>query len=200
MEAAPTHHAHDGHSHGISTVITTLENRSRNTRRGFARNLAWLPTSFREGLACSIARGTPRSSRPRSVQVHQQHQPPPPGPPPPPFVPEELFFFSAFEQQYDGRHPFFYGCRLSEVLAIARREGKHVFLYLHEPGHPYTDPFCRGTLCSDVVVEFLDATFVSWGAVTGRGRVRHGRLAAARLPFCAVVARCPAKASQSSNG
>ncbi|KAI4989849.1 hypothetical protein ZWY2020_038212 [Hordeum vulgare] len=163
---------------------------SRNTRSGFARNLARLPSSIMEGLARSIARRTPRSSRPRSVQVHQQHQPPPPGPPPPPFVPEELFFFSAFEQQYGDRHPFFYGCRLSEVLAIARREGKHVFLYLHEPGHPYTDPFCRGTLCSDVVVEFLDANFVSWGAVTGRG---EGSGMAASLqpgsfPFCAVVA------------
>ncbi|KAF7073082.1 hypothetical protein CFC21_078127 [Triticum aestivum] len=165
---------------------------SRNYRSGFARNLARFPSSIVEGLSRSIARRAPRS-RPGGIQV-QHHQPPPQGPPlpasPPPFVPEELFFFSAFEQQYGGHHPFFYGCRLSEVLAIARREGKHVFVYLHDPGHPYTEPFCRGTLCSDVVVEFLDANFVSWGAVTGRG---EGSGMAASLqpgsfPFCAVVA------------
>ncbi|VAI18793.1 unnamed protein product [Triticum turgidum subsp. durum] len=169
---------------------------SRNYRSGFARNLARLPSSIVEGLSRSIARRAPRS-RPQGIQVPQHHQPPPQWPPlpaapptPPPFVPEELFFFSAFEQQYGGHHPFFYGCRLSEVLAIARREGKHVFVYLHDPAHPYTEPFCRGTLCSDVVVEFLDANFVSWGAVTGRG---EGSGMAASLqpgsfPFCAVVA------------
>lgn len=105
-------------------------------------------------------------------------------------MPEELFFFSAFEQQYGGYHPFFYGCRLSEVLAIARREGKHVFVYLHDPGHPYTEAFCRGTLCSDVVVEFLDTNFVSWGAVSdrGEGSGMAASLQPGSFPFCAIVA------------
>jgi FAS-associated factor 2 len=155
--------------------------------------VARLPASIVQGLSRSIPRRAPRS-RPRGVHVHQQQPPqaPPLAPPSPtpPFVPEELYFFSAFEQQYGSHHPFFYGCRFSEVLGIARREGKHVLVYLHEPDHPYTGPFCRSTLCSDVVVEFLDANFVSWAAVTGRG---EGSGMAASLqpgsfPFCAVVA------------
>uniref|UniRef100_A0ACD5XT49 Uncharacterized protein n=1 Tax=Avena sativa TaxID=4498 RepID=A0ACD5XT49_AVESA len=163
---------------------------SRNSRSGFARAVTRLPASIIQGLSRSIARRAPRS-RPRGVQHHPHEGPPPLAPPSPaPFVPEELFFFSAFEQQYGGHHPFFYGCRFSEVLGIARREGKHVFLYLHDPDHPYTEPFCRGTLCSDVVVEFLDANFVSWAAVSGRGE-GSGMVASLQpgsFPFCAVIA------------
>ncbi|KAI5013775.1 hypothetical protein ZWY2020_046471 [Hordeum vulgare] len=106
-----------------------------------------------------------------------------------------------FEQQYDGCHLFFYGCRLSEVLAFARREGNHVFLYLHDPGHSYTELFCRGTLCSNVVVEFLDANFISWGAVTSRGEgpTWPRRCSPAASPSVPSPPRSPAKASQSYN-
>uniref|UniRef100_A0ACD5YEI6 Uncharacterized protein n=1 Tax=Avena sativa TaxID=4498 RepID=A0ACD5YEI6_AVESA len=166
------------------------EGAGESSRSGFARAVARLPASIIEGLSRSIARRAPRS-RPRGVQHHPPEGPPPLAPPSPaPFVPEELFFFSTFEQQYGSHHPFFYGCRFSEVLGIARREGKHVFLYLHDPDHPYTEPFCRGTLCSDVVVEFLDANFVSWAAVSGRGE-GSGMVASLQpgsFPFCAVVA------------
>lgn len=95
-----------------------------------------------------------------------------------------------FEQQYGDHHPFFYGCRFADALRNARREGKLVIVYLHDPDHPYTEPFCRRTLCSDVVVEFLDANFVSWGAVTesGEGPGMVASLQPGSFPFCAVVA------------
>lgn len=156
----------------------------RNSCNDFARTLARLPGSIMEGLSRSIPRRAPRRSHPSALP-----QPPPP-PPPPPLVPEELFFFSVLEQQYGEHHPFFYGCRFADALRAARREGKLVFVYLHDPAHPYTDPFCRGTLCSDVVVEFLDANFVSWGAVAGSGE-GPGMVASLQpgsFPFCAVVA------------
>lgn len=157
----------------------------RNSCNDFARTLARLPVSIMEGLSRSIPR---RRSHPAQLRP-----PPPRGPPPAPspvFVPEELFFFSAFEQQYGERHPFFYGCRFTDALRAARREGKLVFVYLHDPDHPYTEPFCRRTLCADVVVEFLDANFVSWGAVSDRGE-GPGMVASLQpgsFPFCAVVA------------
>ncbi|WVZ65346.1 hypothetical protein U9M48_014726 [Paspalum notatum var. saurae] len=159
----------------------------RNSCHDFARTLARLPASIMEGLSRSIPRRRSHSHHPSAVPHHLQ---PPPPPPPPLFVPEELFFFSVFEHQYGDRHPFFYGCRLADALRAARREGKLVFLYLHDPDHPYTEPFCRRTLCSDVVVEFLDANFVSWGAVTGRGEGPGvvASLQPGSFPFCAVVA------------
>ncbi|XP_066394528.1 plant UBX domain-containing protein 10-like [Miscanthus floridulus] len=153
----------------------------RNSCNDFARALARVPASIMEGLSRSIPRRAPRRSHPHHLQ---------PPPSPPPLVPEELFFFSVFEQQYGGHHPFFYGCRFADALRAARREGKLVFVYLHDPGHPYTEPFCRRTLCADVVVEFLDANFVSWGAVTGSGE-GPGMVASLQpgsFPFCAVVA------------
>ncbi|RLN35000.1 plant UBX domain-containing protein 10-like [Panicum miliaceum] len=158
----------------------------RNSCNDFARTLARLPASIMEGLSRSIPR---RRSHP---PVPHRLQPPPQAPPllPPLFVPEELLFFSVFEQQYGAHHPFFYGCRFADALRAARREGKLVFVYLHDPGHPYTEPFCRRTLCSDVVVEFLDANFVSWGAVSGSGE-GPGMVASLQpgsFPFCAVVA------------
>lgn len=157
----------------------------RNSCNDFARTLSRLPASIMEGLSRSIPRRAPRRSHP-SVPHHLL----PPPPPPPQLVPDELFFFSVFEQQYGGHHPFFYGCRFADALRAARREGKLVFVYLHDPGHPYTEPFCRRTLCSDVVVEFLDANFVSWGAVSGSGE-GPGMVASLQpgsFPFCAIVA------------
>jgi FAS-associated factor 2 len=156
----------------------------RNSCNDFARTLARLPVSIMEGLSRSIPR---RRSHPAQLRPPP---PPPRGPPPPLFVPEELFFFTVFEQQYGNRHPFFYACRFADALRAARREGKLVFVYLHDPDHPYTEPFCRRTLCADVVVEFLDVNFVSWGAVIGRGE-GPGMVASLQpgsFPFCAVVA------------
>uniref|UniRef100_A0A0E0B4H7 UBX domain-containing protein n=1 Tax=Oryza glumipatula TaxID=40148 RepID=A0A0E0B4H7_9ORYZ len=152
----------------------------RNSCHDFARSLARLPASIMDGLSRSMAR---RSRRPRDTQPHP--------PLPPPLLPEELFF-AEFERRYGGRHPFFYGCRLAEALGIARREGRLVFVYLHDAGgggNPYADQFCTGTLCSDVVVEFLDANFVSWGAVAGRGEgaAMVAALRPGSFPFCAVV-------------
>ncbi|KAL6844712.1 hypothetical protein ACP4OV_025371 [Aristida adscensionis] len=160
----------------------------RSSCNDLARTLARLPASIMEGLSRSLPR--------RRGHGHQLRPPPPPPPPvplpPPPLVPEELFFFAAFEQRYGGHHPFFYGCRFADALRAARREGKLVFVYLHDPGHPYTDAFCRGTLCADVVVEFLDANFVSWGAVavagSGEGPGMAASLRPGSFPFCAVVA------------
>ncbi|KAG8057155.1 hypothetical protein GUJ93_ZPchr0002g23254 [Zizania palustris] len=155
----------------------------RNSCSDFARSLARLPASIMEGFSRSIARRAPTRRSHGDIQQ-------PPLPPLPLAVPEELVFFSTFEHQYGSHHPFFYGCRFTEVLTIAQRECNLVFVYLHDPDHPYADPFCRRTLCSDVVVQFLDANFVSWGAVTGRGQ-GPGMVASLQpgsFPFCAVVA------------
>ena len=171
-----------GPARGSSSAGESL----RNSCNDFARTLARLPASIMEGLSRSIPR-----RRSHHHPIPHRLQPPPQAPPllPPPFVPEELFFFSVFEQQYGAHHPFFYACRFADALRAARREGKLVFVYLHDPGHPYTEPFCRRTLCSDVVVEFLDANFVSWGAVsgTGEGPGMVASLQPGSFPFCAIV-------------
>lgn len=104
----------------------------------------------------------------------------------------DLGFLAGFENQYGLMHPFFYACRFSEVLKMAENEHKFVFLYLHSTDHPFTPPFCKETLCSEVVVEFLDANFVSWGGVADRGEGLHlaRTVRPSTFPFCAVVAPC----------
>ncbi|XP_076936569.1 plant UBX domain-containing protein 10-like [Bidens hawaiensis] len=99
-------------------------------------------------------------------------------------------FLAGFEQQFGVTHPFFYACRFEEVLNMAQNEHKFVFLYLHSPDHPFTPPFCKGTLCSEVVVEFLDANFMSWGGVASSVEGLHlaATIRPTMFPYCAIVA------------
>ncbi|VVA30466.1 PREDICTED: plant UBX domain-containing 10 [Prunus dulcis] len=102
-------------------------------------------------------------------------------------------FLPTFEQQYGTMHPFFYACHFMEALKISEGEHKFLFMYLHSPEHPFTPSFCRETLSSELMVQFLDANFVSWGALADRG---EGLQMAATMnpscfPFCAVIAPAP---------
>ncbi|KAL0441030.1 UNVERIFIED_CONTAM: Plant UBX domain-containing protein 10 [Sesamum radiatum] len=108
----------------------------------------------------------------------------------PPVVQEEWAFLASFEQQYGTMHPFFYACRFMDALKIAQDEHKFMFMYIHAPEHPFTPAFCRETLCSEVVVQFLDANFVCWGGLAGRGEGLQmaSALNVSSFPFCAVVA------------
>ncbi|XP_051136708.1 plant UBX domain-containing protein 10-like [Andrographis paniculata] len=107
-----------------------------------------------------------------------------------PQIQEEWAFLATFEPHYGNSHPFFYACRFSDALRIARDERKLVFMYIHSPENPYTPCFCRDTLCAEVVMQFLDVNFVCWGGLASRGDGRHlaTALRASMSPFCAVVA------------
>ncbi|XP_023879040.1 plant UBX domain-containing protein 10 isoform X2 [Quercus suber] len=109
-------------------------------------------------------------------------------------VPEEWAFLTSFEDQYGSNHPFFYACQFMEALKIAEDDQKFMFVYLHAPEHPFTPSFCRDTLCSELVVQFLDANFVCWGALANReeGLQMATILRPASFPFCAVIAPAPA--------
>ncbi|CAI9112634.1 OLC1v1013107C5 [Oldenlandia corymbosa var. corymbosa] len=103
---------------------------------------------------------------------------------------EEWAFLASFEQQFGTNHPFFYVCRFMDALRMAQNEQKFIFLYLHSPEHPFTPSFCRETLGSDLVVQFLDANFICWGALANRAEGIHlaSTLRASTFPFCAIVA------------
>lgn len=108
-------------------------------------------------------------------------------------VPEEWAFLTTFEQQYGSIHPFFYACRMTEALKIAEQDKKFLFLYLHMKHHPFTPSFCRETLCSELVVQFLNANFICWGGVAdqGEGSQMAATLQPGSFPFCALVAPTP---------
>lgn len=107
-----------------------------------------------------------------------------------PQIQEEWAFLATFEQQFGTVHPFFYACRFVDTLKIARDEQKLMFLYIHSPEHPFTPSFCKDTLCAELVVQLLDANFVSWGGLSARGDGLQmaTALRVSTFPLCAVVA------------
>eukprot|EP01018_Ginkgo_biloba_P012699 Gb_09992 [translate_table: standard] len=102
---------------------------------------------------------------------------------------EALAFVNGFEREYGNFHPAFQTAGFMEALRTSREEFKLMFVYLHSPEHPNTPTFCQDTLCSEVVVDFINQNFVSWG---GNVRASEGfkmsnSLKASTFPFCAVV-------------
>lgn len=158
---------------------------------GIVRRMVSLPRSLLGGFSRAMNHGIDLIGiGGRRNQQHISPSYPLPYPPEPVVIQEEWAFLSSFEQQYGTTHPFFYACRFVEALKIAEDDHKFMFLYLHSPEHPFTPSFCRETLCSEVVVQFLDANFVCWGALANRGEgLQMGAtLQPASFPFCAIVA------------
>ncbi|CAK8563008.1 unnamed protein product [Lathyrus sativus] len=102
---------------------------------------------------------------------------------------EEWTFLDSFEQQYGSKHPFFYACRFVEAMKLAEQDQKFVFVYLHSPDHPFANVFCKETLCSELVIQFLDVNFVCWGALADRGEGLQmaSTLRPSSFPCCAVI-------------
>ncbi|MQM06576.1 hypothetical protein Taro_039403 [Colocasia esculenta] len=167
-----------------STESTATDELRRGN--GVARRLVRLPLDIIKG----VTRAMGHRSGIVNLGSHHRCQQPPEQQPPPLLPPEEYQFLHTFEQHYGEAHPFFYACSFADALRLAEAESKFVFLYLHDPAHPYTASFCGGTLCLELVTQFLDANFVSWGAcaTVGEGTRVAQALRAPGFPFCAVVA------------
>ncbi|KAH9610210.1 hypothetical protein KSS87_008286 [Heliosperma pusillum] len=169
---------------------------------GIVRRMVNLPRSILGGFSRAMEQGFDLMGRNETRNQIFSPTPNPPWIPPPsnfplfpppnnaPMMNDEWAFFNNFEQSYGVMHPFFYACRFIQGLKIAQDEKKLVFLYLHSPDHPFTPEFCRETLCSEIVVQFIDANFVSWGGIcdTGEGLEMSMSLRPASFPFCAVIA------------
>ncbi|XP_057804471.1 plant UBX domain-containing protein 10-like isoform X2 [Salvia miltiorrhiza] len=154
---------------------------------GLVRRMVSLPRNILGGFSRAMNQGIDRMWIGGGRRNH------PNLPPPPPLLQEEWAFLSTFEQQHGPTHPFFYACRLMDALKIAKDEHKLMFMYIHSPDHPFTPNFCRETLCSELVVQFVDANFVSWGGISSRGEGLHmaTTLKVSSFPFCAIVAPAP---------
>lgn len=102
---------------------------------------------------------------------------------------EAMDFVSKFESEYGTIHPNFVSEGFMDALQRSRHEFKLLFVYLHSPDHPDTPSFCEGTLCSQVMSEFVNENFVAWGGSirASEGFKMSNSLKASRFPFCAVV-------------
>ncbi|KAJ0240902.1 Plant UBX domain-containing protein 10 [Hirschfeldia incana] len=105
---------------------------------------------------------------------------------------EAMEFISSFDRDYGSNNPLkpgFVSEGFMDALQRSRSEFKLLFVYLHSPDHPDTQPFCEGTLCDERVVAFLNENFVAWGGSirSSEGFKMSNSLKASRFPFCAVV-------------
>ncbi|XP_078441857.1 UBX domain-containing protein [Wolffia australiana] len=105
---------------------------------------------------------------------------------------EAAEFAAMFEREFVGSRvskPNFVEEGFMDALQRSRREFKMMFVYLHSPDHPDVPEFCSSCLCSDLVADYVNVNFVSWGgSVRGsEGFKMSNSLRALRFPFCAVV-------------
>ncbi|KAL6493515.1 hypothetical protein OROGR_032294 [Orobanche gracilis] len=176
-----------------------MSSRVRDNGIGFVRRMVNIPRSLLDEFSRAMNQGLDLIEGRRNYHqnLHSQQSSTfdpfrnPSNFPPqhPPMVQEEWAFLSTFEQQYGTIHPFFYACRFTDALKIARDEHKLMLMYIHSPEHPFIPSFCRETLCSELIVEFLDANYVCWGGLASRGEGLQmaNSLRVSSFPFCAVV-------------
>lgn len=102
---------------------------------------------------------------------------------------EAMDFVASFERDYGRVRPRFVTEGFMDALQRSRHEYKLLFVYLHSPEHPDTPAFCEGTLCNEMLAEFLNENFVAWGGSVkaSEGFKMSNSLKASRFPFCAVV-------------
>ncbi|KAM5571979.1 hypothetical protein ABKV19_012188 [Rosa sericea] len=175
-----------------STMRDDIRSSGEASRNGIVRRMVRLPRSLIGGFSRAMGHGRGRigiGGRTQTLPSNFQMQ----NPEEPLIVPEAFAFLHSFEQHYGTMHPFFYACQFMEALKIAKDEHKFLFMYLHSPEHPFTPSFCRETLSSELVVQFLDANFVSWAALADReeGLQMAATLNPSCFPFCAIIAPAP---------
>ncbi|RXH78033.1 hypothetical protein DVH24_040004 [Malus domestica] len=102
---------------------------------------------------------------------------------------EAVQFVARFEQDFGTRRPNFVSEGFVDALQRSRNSFKLLFVYLHSPDHPDTPSFCERTLCSEMLVAYINENFVSWGGSirASEGFKMSNSLKASRYPFCAVV-------------
>ncbi|ESW27449.1 hypothetical protein PHAVU_003G202800 [Phaseolus vulgaris] len=169
---------------------TGRDHRSVRRRASFPRSIMeGISRAMEDGIGF-IGRGRRRNQHPNfplqaQENVSQSHDQV--------VVQEEWSFLESFEQQYGTKHPFFYACRLGETIKLAEQDHKFLFMYLHSPDHPFANVFCKETLCSEPVIQFLDVNFVCWGglAYRGEGLQMVATLSPDTFPCCAVIAPTP---------
>jgi FAS-associated factor 2 len=99
-------------------------------------------------------------------------------------------FITGFSSKYGERSPKWELTGWEAAAQKSQQNGVFLFIYLHSERHRDSDAFCRETLCSPPFVDYLNATFVSWG-----GDIRSPeayrlamRLNVVRYPYCGLLA------------
>lgn len=111
--------------------------------------------------------------------------------PPPEMDPQAAAakFLRDFETAYGNKHPSFIQNSFQQAAQQAKREYKFLVVYLHSKNHQDTDHFCRETLGTEVITDFINENFLSWaGDLSNAEPFKLSTvLGAAAFPFIAVI-------------
>lgn len=103
-----------------------------------------------------------------------------------------LALINLFEREYGNFHPAFQIAGFMDALGTSRKEFKLSFVYLHSSERSNMLMFCQDTLCSEVVVEYINQNFVSWGGNVrfNEGFKMRNNLKASTFPFLCYYHAC----------
>lgn len=104
-------------------------------------------------------------------------------------VGDVISFIHNFEEKYGSTHPVFYQGTYSQALNDAKQELRFLLVYLHGDDHQDSDEFCRNTLSSAEVIQFVNSRMLFWACSTSKPegyRVSHA-LRGNTYPFLAMI-------------
>lgn len=98
-------------------------------------------------------------------------------------------FLREFEEEYGTVHPQFFNGSYGQACQHAKAEFKFLVVYLHSAMHHETPSFCKDTLCTELIADFLNEHFVFWAGHINRteGYKASIQLGASTFPFMAVL-------------
>jgi len=103
---------------------------------------------------------------------------------------ESQNFLDKFEREFGQDHPRFFVGSYSQAVQQAKREFKLLVIYLHSEQHVDTPTFCRDSLCSRPLTEFIDDNLLFWASninQSSEGYRVTQILGVSRFPFIGVI-------------
>ncbi|KAJ1496372.1 thioredoxin-like protein [Baffinella frigidus] len=102
---------------------------------------------------------------------------------------ESQRFLDTFELEHGPVHPTPQVGTFREAVDFAKREFKFLVVYIHSPYHQDTPEFVTDVVCTEVMKDFVDDTFVFWmGSVLNPEAYNvSALLRASGYPFVAVI-------------
>lgn len=104
-------------------------------------------------------------------------------------VGDVLKFISYFEENFGRNHPVFYQGSYSQVLNDAKQELRFLLVYLHVENIEQCNNFCRRSLSSPNVINYINSNMLFWACSTnsGEGYRVNQTLQESTFPFLAVI-------------
>lgn len=114
---------------------------------------------------------------------------------------EATRFLQLLESRFGQTHPAFLTGTYLQAVERAKSECKLLVVYLHCELNDNADNFCRNTLCTQVVTDFINDNFVSWGTNIKypQGYQVNSLLQATAYPYMAVLCCNPVGELSSTN-